>query len=104
MAKLWELIMKSFKNKNGGFADWVFIALIFVASIIGASVSRVTKTPDTPLEQAMEKLIHLHTGQEVDFSSHLKRDENGKLIMTDLKARTTKQPITTNDFPMTYDK
>ena len=77
-------------QKNRGLADIIFIALTLVCVIVGNLAVGATKTPDTPLEQAMEKLLYLQTGQEVDFSAHLKKGLDGKLITTDMKARATK--------------
>jgi signal transduction histidine kinase len=77
-------------QKNRGLADILFIALTLVCVIVGNLAVAKTKTPDTPLEQAMEKIILLQSGQEVDFSAHLKKGLDGKLVTTDMKAHATK--------------
>lgn len=76
-------------QRNKGLADWIFIAIIVGLNVLGTAAVQVTKTPDSPIEQLSEKLLKMQTGQEVDFSAHLKKDETGKVTATDLKAKTT---------------
>lgn len=81
--------MRNF-NKARGLADWAFIAIIVGAmTLIGSVVPSITKQADSPIEQLAEKVIKMQTGQEVDFSAHLKKDEEGNVSATDLRANTT---------------
>lgn len=94
--------MNRLPSKNDGVADWIFMAVIVIASIIGPQIAKWTGKVDSPAEQALEKLVYLETGQEVDYSAHLKKDENGKVVATQVKAKTTKEP--SEPFPTTYQK
>lgn len=92
-------------RKHNGLADVVFLVIIGLMIAVGAMAPVVTKTPDSPAEQLAEKLLYLKTGQEVDFSAHLKKDEAGKVIMTDAKSKTTVPPASTVVVvPSTYGK
>lgn len=83
-------------HKQRGLADWIFIALIVAGcSIVGMLTPQITKTPDTPIEQMAEKVIQMETGQVVDFSATLKKDEAGKVTATNVKAQTTVPPVKT---------
>jgi len=77
-------------TKQKGMADWIFIAIIVGAmTLIGTVAPKVTQQADSPIEQLAEKVIKMETGQEVDFSAHLKKDEDGNVSATNLKASTT---------------
>lgn len=80
------------KKGTEGLADWIFIAIIVGLNILGNAVVSITKTPDSPYEQFIEKIIYLQTGEEKDFSAHIKKDAEGKVIVTEQKAVTTKMP------------
>lgn len=74
--------MRNF-NKARGLADWAFIAIIVGAvSLIGTLIPKVTNKVDTPLEQLAEQIIKMQTGEEVDFSAHLKKLPDGTVVAT----------------------
>jgi hypothetical protein len=113
-AKDWHFKLNSKENfimrygitKQRGLADWIFIALIVAGcSIVGMVTPAVTKQADTPIEQLAENIIHMETGQTVDFSAQLKKDEQGNVSAQNMKAQTVK-PATTNTIviPSTYSK
>lgn len=90
-----EINMKGLHNK--GLATVGYLLYIIVPFIIGMATVQVTKKVDSPLEQMAEQVLRME-GQEVDFSAHLKRQPDGKIMATDAKAVTTKLPQ-----PYVYD-
>lgn len=91
-------------NKVRGLADWAFIAIIVGAmTLIGSVIPGITNQADSPIEQLAEKVIRMETGQEVDFSAHLKKDPAGNVSATNLKAQTTVSPRQVV-IPPTYSK
>jgi hypothetical protein len=98
--------MARFGNKGvTGLADWLFIAIIVGLNLLGYGAVAVTKTPDSPMEQLAEKVLKLQTGEEKDFSAHIKKDEDGKVIVTEQRAVTTKLPGKgTMTMPSDYSK
>lgn len=91
-------------RKNAGLADWAFIAIIVGAmTLIGTATPLITKKADTPVEQLAEQIIRMESGQEVDFSAHLKKDDAGKVTVTNAQARTV-NPNAIKTIPPTYSK
>lgn len=82
-------------HKVKGMADLAFIGIILAGvSLIGMLTPRITGKADTPIEQAAESFVKMTSGQEVDYSAHLKKLPDGTIVATDVKAQTTKLPQT----------
>lgn len=76
-----------------GMADLAFIAIILAGvALIGRLAPVITGKPDSVIEQTAEQIYKLQTGQEVDYSAHLKKLPDGTVVATDVKAKTTKLP------------
>jgi len=81
-----------FGHKQSGEVATTIAIIMAAVALVGMLMPRITGKADTPIEQAAESLVKLQTGQEVDYSAHLKKLPDGTVIATDVKATTTRLP------------